>query len=378
MRAPSRKKSDLKAVISLFLKMGILSFGGPAAHTAMMEQEVVQKRKWIDKQHFLDLLGATNLIPGPNSSEMAMHIGQEKAGFKGLIFAGMAFIIPACLISGVFAWFYVGYGELPAVQPMIAGIKPAVLAIIAMAVFSLGKKAVKGPETAILGVLVLAAGIAGLSELTAMILAGIAGTTFFYFKNRRQKLNSIAPFIALPVLSMFSGISISGIFWIFLKIGSLLYGGGYVLFAFLDAELVQNGLLSRNELMDAVAVGQFTPGPILSTATFIGYIMAGIPGAIAATAGVFLPSFIFVAILNPLIPRLRKSKLAGNFLDSVNVASVAVMASVLFSMAIDTLQTWQTISICLAAFMYIILSKNYSSVFLVVGGAVAGFLLHLV
>lgn len=378
MRAPSRKKSDLKAVISLFLKMGILSFGGPAAHTAMMEQEVVQKRKWIDKQHFLDLLGATNLIPGPNSSEMAMHIGHEKAGFKGLIFAGMAFIIPACLISSVFAWFYVSYGELPAVQPMIAGIKPAVLAIIAMAVFSLGKKAVKGPETAILGVLVLAAGIAGLSELTAMILAGIAGTTFFYFKNRRQKLNSIAPFIALPVLSVFSGISISGIFWIFLKIGSLLYGGGYVLFAFLDAELVQNGLLSRNELMDAVAVGQFTPGPILSTATFIGYIMAGIPGAIAATAGVFLPSFVFVAILNPLIPRLRKSKLAGNFLDSVNVASVAVMASVLFSMAIDTLQTWQTISICLAAFMYIILSKNYSSVFLVVGGAVAGFLLHLV
>lgn len=378
MGAPSRKKSDLKAVISLFLKMGILSFGGPAAHTAMMEQEVVQKRKWIDKQHFLDLLGATNLIPGPNSSEMAMHIGQEKAGFKGLIFAGMAFIIPACLISSVFAWFYVSYGELPAVQPMIAGIKPAVLAIIAMAVFSLGKKAVKGPETAILGVLVLAAGIAGLSELTAMILAGIAGTTFFYFKNRQQKLNSIAPFIALPVLSLFSGISISGFFWIFLKIGSLLYGGGYVLFAFLDAELVQNGLLSRNELMDAVAVGQFTPGPILSTATFIGYIMAGIPGAIAATAGVFLPSFIFVAILNPLIPRLRKSKLAGNFLDSVNVASVAVMASVLFSMAIDTLQTWQTISICLAAFMYIILSKNYSSVFLVVGGAVAGFLLHLV
>ena len=378
MQAPSSKKSDLKAVISLFLKMGILSFGGPAAHTAMMEQEVVQKRKWIDKQHFLDLLGATNLIPGPNSSEMAMHIGQEKAGFKGLIFAGMAFIIPACLISSVFAWFYVSYGELPAVQPMIAGIKPAVLAIIAMAVFSLGKKAVKGPETAILGVLVLAAGIAGLSELTAMILAGIAGTTFFYFKNRQQKLNSIAPFIALPVLSLFSGISISGIFWIFLKIGSLLYGGGYVLFAFLDAELVQNGLLSRNELMDAVAVGQFTPGPILSTATFIGYIMAGIPGAIAATAGVFLPSFIFVAILNPLIPRLRKSKLAGNFLDSVNVASVAVMASVLFSMAIDTLQTWQTISICLAAFMYIILSKNYSSVFLVVGGAVAGFLLHLV
>jgi chromate transporter len=378
MRAPSRKKSDLKAVISLFLKMGILSFGGPAAHTAMMEQEVVQKRKWIDKQHFLDLLGATNLIPGPNSSEMAMHIGHEKAGFMGLLFAGMAFIVPACLISGIFAWFYVSYGELPAVQPMIAGIKPAVLAIIAMAVFSLGKKAVKGPETAILGVLVLAAGIAGLSELTAMILAGIAGTTFFYFKNRQHKLNSIAPFIALPVLSLFSGISISGIFWIFLKIGSLLYGGGYVLFAFLDAELVQNGLLSRNELMDAVAVGQFTPGPILSTATFIGYIMAGIPGAIAATAGVFLPSFIFVAILNPLIPRLRKSKLAGNFLDSVNVASVAVMASVLFSMAIDTLQTWQTISICLAAFMYIILSKNYSSVFLVVGGAVAGFLLHLV
>ncbi|MGV8113971.1 MAG: chromate efflux transporter [Lentimicrobium sp.] len=373
-------KNRLSEVALVFLKLGFFSFGGPAAHTAMMEEEVVNRRKWIDRQHFLDLLGATNLIPGPNSTEMTMHCGHERAGFAGLIVAGLSFILPAVLITSGFAWLYVEYGHLPAIEPYIFGIKPAVLAIIASAIISLGKKAVKGRETAILGVLVLAAGIAGVNEITALLIAGITGTLYFYLKNnRKEKLSSLIPLMAVPaVSSAVSGISALGLFWVFLKIGAVLYGSGYVLFAYIDAELVTRGWLNHEQLMDAIAVGQFTPGPILSTVTFIGYMLGGIPGAVAATAGAFLPSFLFVLILNPWIPRMRRSKIMGWFLDSVNVASIAVMASVLFVMTLSTVTDWRAALITLISLVVTFVFKKSSPVLLVAGGSVAGALLLMI
>jgi len=370
----------LREVALVFLKLGFFSFGGPAAHTAMMEEEVVKRRKWIDRQHFLDLLGATNLIPGPNSTEMTMHCGHERAGLAGLIVAGLSFILPAVLITSVFAWLYVEYGHLPEIEPYIFGIKPAVLAIIASAIISLGKKAVKGLETAILGALVLAAGIAGVNEITALLVAGITGTLYFYLKNnRKEKLSTLIPLLAMPAVSTaVSGISALGLFWAFLKIGAVLYGSGYVLFAYIDAELVTRGWLNHEQLMDAIAVGQFTPGPILSTVTFIGYILGGIPGAVAATGGAFLPSFLFVLILNPWIPRMRRSKIMGWFLDSVNVASIAVMASVLFVMTMSTVTGWRSALITGISLVVTFVFKKSSPVLLVAGGSVAGALLLLI
>ncbi|MCO5263187.1 MAG: chromate efflux transporter [Lentimicrobium sp.] len=374
------ERNRLREVALVFLKLGFFSFGGPAAHTAMMEEEVVKRRKWIDRQHLLDLLGATNLIPGPNSTEMTMHCGHERAGLAGLIVAGLSFILPAVLITSVFAWLYVEYGHLPEIEPYIFGIKPAVLAIIASAIISLGKKAVKGLETAILGALVLAAGIAGVNEIKALLVAGITGTLYFYLKNnRKEKLSSLIPLMAMPAVSTaVSGISALGLFRAFLKIGAVLYGSGYVLFAYIDAELVTRGWLNHEQLIDAIAVGQFTPGPILSTVTFIGYILGGIPGAVAATAGAFLPSFLFVLILNPWIPRMRRSKIMGWFLDSVNVASIAVMASVLYVMTMSTVTGWRSALITGISLVVTFVSKKSSPVLLVAGGSVAGALLLLI
>ena len=374
------KRNRLREVALVFLKLGFFSFGGPAAHTAMMEEEVVNRRKWIDRQHFLDLLGATNLIPGPNSTEMTMHCGHERAGKAGLIVAGFSFILPAILITLVFAWLYIEYGHLPAIEPYIFGIKPAVLAIIASAIISLGKKAVKGRETAILGALVLAAGIAGVNEITALLIAGITGALYFYLKNnRKEKLSSLIPFMAIPTVSTaVSGISAFGLFLVFFKIGAVLYGSGYVLFAYIDAELVTRGWLDHKQLMDAIAVGQFTPGPILSTVTFIGYMLGGIPGAAAATAGAFLPSFLFVLNLNPWIPKMRRSKIMGWFLDSVNVASIAVMASVLYVMTLSTVNDWRAALITVTSLVVTFVFKKSSPVLLVAGGSVAGALLLLI
>lgn len=368
---------QLKEVALVFLKLGFLSFGGPAAHTAMMEEEVVNRRKWMDRQHFLDLLGATNLIPGPNSTEMTMHCGRERAGMAGLVVAGFSFLLPAVLITGILAWLYVRYGALPNVEPFIYGIKPAVLSIIASAIISLGRKAVKNSETAVLGFLVLAAGIAGLNEITALLATGVAGTAYFAFKNKtKDRLMSLAPLAAAPAMPAGAmAIPPLSLFLTFVKVGAILYGSGYVLFAYLDAELVTRGWLDRAQLMDAIAVGQFTPGPILSSVTFIGYLLSGPEGAVLATTGVFLPSFLFVALLGPLIPKMRRSKLMGWFLDSVNVASVAVMASVLWSMGLETLTGWRPVLIAAAAFALTFLMKKNSAVILVIGGSVAGYLL---
>ncbi|NMM47316.1 chromate efflux transporter [Marinigracilibium pacificum] len=373
-------KNNLKEVIFLFFKLGCIAFGGPAAHVAMMEEEVVNKRKWMSRQHFLDLMGATNLIPGPNSTEMTMHCGHERAGIPGLFAAGISFIFPAVVITGVLAWAYTEYGQLPEVQPFIYGIKPAVLAIIAGAIFKLGKKALKNTELGILGALVLIASVLGVNEILALLGAGLIGAIYFYVR-QGNTTNSLLPLtfiLGSDPLADDKLINTSKIFWSFLKVGSILYGSGYVLFAYLDAELVMNGLLSRQELIDAVAVGQFTPGPVLSTATFIGYQMGGVKGAMAATAGIFLPSFLFVWILNPLIPKMRKSLFLRGFLDSVNIAAVAVMCSVLISMAQDTLTNWQSIVLAILGLVFTFGPKKLSAMWIVLGSSILGYLLMLI
>jgi len=369
-------ENKLKEIAQLFFKLGCISFGGPAAHIAMMEDEVVKKRKWMTQEHFLDLIGATNLIPGPNSTEMTMHCGHERAGWKGLFVAGISFIFPAVVITGFFAWLYQQYGQLPEVEPFIYGIKPAVISIILMAAFRLGKKAIKNVELAILGIVAITICLLGLNEIIVLFGFGFIGLLVYIIKKKTNTLNSIAPFLLIQVVDPIKIGSLK-IFLTFLKVGAILYGSGYVLFAFLDSELVSNGWLTRQELIDAVAVGQITPGPVLSTATFIGWQMNGISGALAATIGIFLPSFLFVLILNPLIPKMRKSKLIGAFLDAVNVAAVALILAVCMQMGKDTLTDWRTILIAIISLITVFYFKKLNSAFIVLGGAIGGYLLTL-
>ncbi|UKM64868.1 chromate efflux transporter [Flavobacteriaceae bacterium GSB9] len=365
--------NKIKEVAGLFFKLGCIAFGGPAAHIAMMEDEVVKKRKWMNQEHFLDLIGATNLIPGPNSTEMTMHCGYERAGWKGLFVAGICFIFPAVVITGVFAWLYQQYGQLPNVEPFIYGIKPAVIAIIFIAAYRLGKKAVKSVQIAILGVVALIACLLGLNEIIVLFGCGVLGFVFSFFKKNMSSLNSLFPLVLLQSQNIISA-GVFKIFLTFLKVGAILYGSGYVLFAFLDAELVANGWLTRQALIDAVAVGQITPGPVLSTATFIGWQMHGLMGAIAATLGIFLPSFVFVLVLNSLIPKMRKSKIVRAILDAVNVAAVALIISVCIEMGKDTLTDWRTIIIAAISLIVVFYFKKVNSAFIVLGGALLGYL----
>lgn len=377
MNSKTSEIRELKEIAKLFFKLGSIAFGGPAAHIAMMEDEVVKKRKWMTHEHFLDLVGATNLIPGPNSTELTMHCGHERAGWKGLFVAGFSFILPAVVITSVFAWLYVEYGQLPKVEPFIYGIKPAVIAIIAMASFRLGKKAVKNNELVLLGLLTLTACLFGINEIIALFGCGLLGVAIYLIKNRKSNLNSFVPLLILQITEA-SKVGNLNIFLSFLKVGAILYGSGYVLFAFLDAELVAKGWLTRQALIDAVAVGQITPGPVLSTATFIGWQMNGILGAIAATIGIFLPSFLFVLILNPLIPKMRKSKMIGAMLDAVNVAAVALIVAVCIAMGRDTLTDWRSVAIAIVSLLVVFVFKKLNSAFIVLGGAIAGYLLTLV
>lgn len=373
-----QSKVSIKQIFRLFLKLGFIGFGGPAAHIAMMQREVVVKRKWLSEQQFLDLLGATNLIPGPNSTEMAIHIGYDKGGWKGLIVAGLCFILPAVFITGIFAFLYQQYGQLPEVQPWIYGIKPAIIAIIIGAVFPLTKKSVKSTFLACTGIVVLVLSLLGINEIFLMFGAGILAVVLFYFQYRKiNTLQSIVPLVFLQIntSNFFSETNIR-LFWIFLKIGAILYGSGYVLFAFLDTELVANGLLTRQQLMDAIAVGQFTPGPVFSSVTFIGYQINGISGAILSTIAIFLPSFLFVALLNPLMKKMRKSKVLSAFLDAVNVASVAIIVAVCFLMGKETITDWRTIIIALISAFIVFKFKKVNSAFIVLGGAVLGYTLH--
>ena len=374
-------KNRLAEVGRMCFWLGCIAFGGPAAHIALLEKEVVGKRQWLTRAHFLDLMGATNLIPGPNSTEMVMHCGHERAGVPGLVVAGVCFILPAALITGLLAWLYGEYGTLPTVAPYLSGIKPAMLAVIALAIYTLGKTATKNTMLLVLGLLTLQAVLLGVNEITALLGTGALGALFFMLRDRQRRngLNGVAPIILLqavftPLVSMPAG----SLFLVFLKIGAVLYGSGYVLFAYLDAELVAHGWLTRQQLLDAIAAGQFTPGPILSTATFVGYQLNGWTGAVLATIGIFLPSFLFVWLLNPLVAKLRRSAVMRYFLDAVNIAAVAVMVAALFMMGMETVTDWRSAVIAVLSLAVTFGVKAWNPMWTVIGAAGLGALLQAV
>jgi chromate transporter len=376
-------KDRLGELAVLFFRLGLTAFGGPAAHIGMMEDEVVTRRGWLSRQHFLDLVGATSLIPGPNSTEMTMHIGYERAGWRGLAVAGSLFILPAAVLTGILAWLYVQFGAFPAVEPLLVGIKPAVIGIIVTAVYRLGLKAVKNWQLAVVGLGVLTAVFFGVDEVVALLVGGVVGALL---------LKALAGSLALLVMPLFNmrmnwlawqpeegtAVSLWALAAFFLKIGAILYGSGYVLVAYLEGGLVnQLGWLTQTELLDAIALGQFTPGPVLTTATFVGYIIAGVPGAVVATAGIFLPSFLFVLLLNPLIPKMRQSMWLAAFLDAINVAAVGLMVAVLFNLGRQTLTNWQGVFIALLALAASFQFK-VNSAWIVLGGAVLGSLFSFI
>lgn len=367
-------KVSLKEIAKLFLKLGIIGFGGPAAHIAMMRQEVVIKRAWLTEQHFLDLIGATSLIPGPNSTELAIHIGHEKGGLKGLLVAGLCFIMPAILITGVLAYYYKVYGQQPQAQAFLYGIKPAIIAIILAAVYPLAKKSIKSTYLALLGFLALVLAVLQVNEIYILFGAGlIALLSSKVFKKQSLSL------VPLSILQIAKTTVVTATNWnlflIFLKIGAVLYGSGYVLFAFLDTELVSTGIMSRATLVDAIAIGQFTPGPVFSSVTFIGYQINGLSGAIIATIAIFIPSFLFVAILNPLVRKMRNSPEIAIFLDAVNVASIAIIVAICYRMGRDSIVDWRTALILISSIIATFRFPKINSAFIVLFGAVAGYLL---
>ena len=365
----------------LFLKLGSTAFGGPAAHLAMMEAEVVRRRQWLTREEFLDLLGATNLIPGPNSTEMAIHIGHRRAGWAGLLVAGACFIAPAMLIMFALAWAYQRYGAVPELSGILHGVKPVIIAVVVQALWGLGRTAVKGRALAVLGLLATALGFLGTNELLLLFGAGTAMALGRGFRPGNDgKLACLLPVLAaVPSGAAATGaaaaatpVTLGGLFWFFAKTGSVLYGSGYVLLAFLRNGLVErNGWMTEAQLLDAVAVGQMVPGPVFTTATFIGYQLGGVMGGMAATAGIFLPAFFFVAVSGPLVPRLRRSPVAGAFLDGVNVASLALMLVVTAQLGQAALVDVPTV--LLAAVGAVLLLRWKVNVFwLVLGGAAAG------
>ncbi len=371
----------LVELATLFLKLGATAFGGPAAHIALMEQEVVRRRGWLTHEHFLDLIGATNLIPGPNSTEMTMHIGYERAGWRGLFVAGICFILPAALITLIFAYLYKEFGSIPQVSPFFIGIKAAIIAIILQAVVIFGKKAVKNNVLAVIGILALVAALLGVSEIIAVLGGGMLSVLWFQGKERFQKLpiNSWLPILLLQAgVTVPSDFTLGKLFFVFLKTGALLFGSGYVLVAYLGDELVTKlHWLTQSQLLDAVAIGQFTPGPLFTTATFIGYQLQGIPGAVVATIGIFLPSFVFVWLLNPLVPRMRRSKVLASFLDGVNVAAVAVMLAACIQLGSTIVQDWRSVIIGVVSFLLVFYYPKLNTMWIVVGSAVAGWGLGL-
>lgn len=364
----------LREVAGLFLKLGAISFGGPAAHIALMEQEVVCKRGWLTREHFLDLLAATNLVPGPNATEMAIHIGFVRAGWPGLLAGGVAFIIPAFLISLALSVIYVRFGRLPQGAALFYGINPAVVAIILTATYRLGQAALKDKRSIAVSAACLVAAMLGANEVVVLLAAGLTGVLMYAPPASGRFLAlAINPGLALlpPAIALFDDRLIR-LALFFLKVGALLFGSGMVLFAFIQRDIVVNyGWLTQQQLLDAIAVGQMTPGPVLSSATFIGYLVAGWPGAGVSTLAVFAPSFVIVALMGPWIPRLRQWPAAQAFLRGVNAAVVALILAVslaLFRAAIVDMWTAAILIAGLAA----LLRFRLDTFWLVLAGAAAG------
>ena len=383
----NEKRGRLREIAALFFKLGVIGFGGPAAHIALMEDEVVEKRAWLSRERFLDLVGVTSIIPGPNSTEMAIHLGFLRGGWPGLLLAGGCFIFPAVTLTTILAWAYMTYGAIPQVADLLYGIKPAVLAVILGALWRLGQKAVKGWRLSFLGLAVMLVSLTTFSGVIALIGGGIIG--MFWLKmtrpRDREHVAIIAPVVGagtgLTMLASQGTVAAGPTLWalglFFLKIGAILYGSGYLLIAFLEEELVlRYAWLTQEQLLEAIAIGQFTPGPVLSTAAFIGYLVTGgkLSGALVAAGAIFLPSFVFVAALNPLLPRLRESQWVASFLDAVNVCAVGLMAAVTIQLGYLTLDSVPKIAIAGIASI-LILWRGVGAVWLVVGGAVVGWIL---
>jgi len=369
----SPQKVSLRELAVFFLRLGCTAFGGPAAHIAMMEDELVRRRQWLSRQKFLDLLGASNLIPGPSSSELAIHIGYLLAGWAGLLVAGVCFILPAAIMVASIAWAYVRFSKLPAISAILYGVKPVVIAVILQALWGLGRTAVRTTFFGIVGVVCVLLAFLGLHPLLVLALGGCA-VCLMSFGTARSAHGAI-PLATAPVTAWTAGaaaFSLGSLFLVFLKIGAVVFGSGYVLLAFLRADLVAHrGWLTDSQLVDAVAVGQVTPGPVFTTATFVGYILDGMRGATVATVGIFLPAFVLVAISGPLVPRIRRSKIASTFLDGVNVASLALMAAVSWQLGRAALV--DVVTIALAAVAAIALLRyRVNSAWLVLFGAIVG------
>lgn len=381
---PKQQRQRLKELALVFLKLGTIAFGGPAAHIAMMDDEVVKRRQWLSRETLLDLLGVTNLIPGPNSTELAIHIGYERAGWRGLIIAGSCFILPAMLIVWALAAIYARYQTVPQIEWLLYGIKPVIIAIVVQALWQLGKKAAKDIPTTLAGIAVIVAFFLAANEILLLLLAGLG---VMMVKNLRRSRSGTAGAWLLPVSGVLAQAGTTAaaapaswvnVFLFFLKVGSVLYGSGYVLLAFLQRDLVErNQWLTSQQLLDAIAIGQVTPGPVFTTATFIGYLLAGNAGAIAGTIGIFLPAFVLVAVINPWVPRLRQSAWASSFLDGVNAASLGLMAVVTYTLGRTALVDWLTVIVALLSGIVVFRFK-VNSVWLVLAGGVVGFVSRIV
>jgi chromate transporter len=367
----------LRELAVLFLRMGATAFGGPAAHIAMMEDEVVRRRGWLTHEEFLDLLGITHLIPGPNSTELAIHIGQRRAGFWGLLVAGGAFILPAAAITGTLAWAYVRFGAQPRARGLLYGIKPVIIAIVAQALLGLLPKAAKNRSLVAIGVLAAGATALGANELLCL---GVAGLTELVIRKRYAPppalLGGVASSAALSAFAAGKAVaapfSLGALFLVFAKVGSVLFGSGYVLLAFLRTDFVERRhWLTEAQLLDAIAIGQVTPGPVFTSATFIGYVLAGAPGALLSTLGIFLPAFFFVAISSLLLPKIRASVALGAFLDGVNIASLALMAVVTVRLCGAALVDSVTLLLALLS-AALLLRFKLNSTWLIAGGALVG------
>jgi len=370
----------LREIAVSFLRLGTTALGGPAAHIAMMEEEFVRRRGWISREEFLDMLGATNLIPGPNSTEMAIHIGHQRAGWRGLVVAGLCFIVPAMLIVMAAAWLYVRFGSLPQLQGIMYGIKPVIIAVVVQALWRLAPTAVKNGFLALVGLIAIPAALLGANPLLVLFAAGVV-TAVSAWTGRRRLADAFAAFPAIgwpgivPMLKNVAAtaaiipFSLLGLFLFFLKVGAVLYGSGYVLLAFLQTDLVDRlHWMTQSQLLDAVAVGQVTPGPVFTTATFIGYLLGGATGAVIATLGIFIPSFIFVAASRPLIPRIRRSMIAGAFLDGVNVGSLALMAAVTLQLSRAAMVDVTTEAVAAFSALLLLYSRVNSAWLIFAGG----------
>ena len=385
---PLARREALRELAVLFLRLGTLAMGGPAAHIAMMEDEVVRRRRWMTHERFLDMLGVCNLIPGPNSTEMAIHIGQLRAGFAGLIVAGACFILPAAAIVLAIAWMYVRFGTMPQAVGLLYGIKPVIIAVVLQALWGLGRTAIKSRLLAVLAIVALIASLLDVNDMIVLLGCGLVMLAIRAVEDRAAVRATLA---AIPVAARASGakgaalaaaaiavpFSLTTLFLFFLKVGAVLFGSGYVLLAFLRTDLVDRlRWLTEAQLLDAVAVGQITPGPVFTTATFIGYILGGFRGAVVATLGIFLPSFFFVSISGPLIPHLRRSPLAGAFLDGVNVGAWALMAAVTWFLARAAVVDVTTMILAISS-AFVLIRYRVNSAWLVIGGGLIGLAMTL-